>query len=81
MKIGDKTKASMTSYGFDADAEIISETKNFWRVKLINHSTMGKKWDKYDSEIKLFHKKNLLERGYWAERNTGCFMVLQGERR
>ena len=73
MKIGDKVGVYCSSYFYDADGEIIGETNNFFRVKITNHKTFGELWGDQKEEIKLFHKKHLMERGFSKGIDTGSF--------
>ena len=76
MKIGDKVNVSMSSYMYDADGEIVGETKKCWRVKVTNHRTMCELWEKQEEKEILFYKDNLLERGFTKGINNGCIISI-----
>ena len=64
IKIGDKVNVSSPRDMYDCDGEIIGETDCFWKVKLTNHKTMGELWDEQKEDVKLFHKRNNLVKGF-----------------
>jgi len=64
VKIGDKVNVNQSQYMYDADGEIIGETKLYWRVKITNHRCMGALCEKQESCKIMFHKRNNLQKGY-----------------
>ena len=74
MKVGDKIVCHDTSCFYTANGEIVGETKSFWKVKLFNHKTCDKLWEGADQkqEMKMFYKKNNLNKGYSKLINVGC---------
>lgn len=80
LKIGDNIDLHDASSFYHADGIIIGETKKFWRVKIFNHSTLGELWKEQLEEIKLFHKDNLMNRGFSKDINTGCITSMSKKR-
>ena len=76
--IGVKVKIADCNF-YDADGEIIGETKCFWKVKVFNHKTMGDLWECQKEEIKIFHKRiehrgECLEKGFSKKMRYGDFL-------
>lgn len=72
LKVNDRVNVSMSSYGYSANGKIIGETPKFWRVKITNNRTFGKRWKDQKEDICLFHKDSLLNRGFSKGINNGC---------
>ncbi len=76
MKVGDKVNVDIASVCYSAIGKIIDETPKFWKVKYCGHKTFDKLWDKQEPEIKLFHKHNNLQRGFYKELRFGDFLEI-----
>jgi len=85
MKIGDKVDVHQSQYMYDADGEIVGETKLYWRVKITNHKTMGTLWTKQEPDEIMFHKSNNLQKGYsklqWSDEPYKIYEKQRGRSR
>lgn len=75
MKVGDKVRVTDPVWFYNADGEIIRETKLYWIVKITNHKTSLTLWPENEQKEKIvyYHKNCLMSKGYSKGLRYGNF--------